>query len=176
MSIAGIASSLYSQISNLQSSQQTSVRSEFQQLAQDLQSGNLSQAQTDFATLQQSDPALQSGGNSPLQQAFTALGKDLQSGNLPAAQQEFTAIQQVFSQAAQPGGQVHHHHHHHASSSQDTSSSSSQTSLSQLFTTLGQDLQTGNLNSAQQAYSALQQDLPWLSSSTATAAPVSVSA
>lgn len=57
MSIAGIASNLYSQISALQNSQQTSVQTEFQRLAQDLQAGNLTQAQTDFATLQQNAPA-----------------------------------------------------------------------------------------------------------------------
>ena len=56
MSIAGIASSIFSQLSSVQSKPQT-PQSAFQQLAQDLQAGNLTQAQTDFATLQKSAPA-----------------------------------------------------------------------------------------------------------------------
>jgi outer membrane protein assembly factor BamD (BamD/ComL family) len=159
MSIAGIASSLFSQVSNLQNKKPTTLQQEFQQLATDLQSGNLSAAQTDFAALQQNAPASQAGGQT-LSQAVSALGNDLQSGNLAGAQKDFAAIQQDIQQASQQGGQVHHHHHH-AEESQGSSASSAQ-QITQLFNTLGQDLQSGNLSSAQQAYSSLQQDMQLL--------------
>ncbi len=176
MSIAGIASSLFSQLSSIQNTKQSSLQSEFQQLATDLQAGNLSGAQADFAALQQNTPTGQTSGQS-LSQAVTALGSDLQSGNLTAAQQDFATIQQDVQQGTQ-GGQVHHHHHH-AEESQSSSSSSQQNSIAQLFSTLGQDLQSGNLANAQQAYASLQQDMQFFSSgssSAAVSAPVSISA
>ncbi len=176
MSIAGIASSLFSQVSNLQNSQRTSLQQEFQQLATDLQSGNLSAAQTDFAALRQNAPASQSSGQT-LSQAVSALGNDLQSGNLAGAQKDFASIQQDIQQASQQGGQVHHHHHHHAQESQSSGTSSSQ-QITQLFNTLGQDLQSGNLSNAQQAYTSLQQDLQLFAAggSSLAAAPVNLSA
>lgn len=171
MSIAGIATSILSQLSSPQTtnsaaSKQTQIQAEFQQLAQDLQAGNLSQARTDFAALQQNAPAGQTKSTSPLSQAFSALGKDLQSGNVQAAQQDFANIQQDVAnlqQAAQ--GQVHHHHHHHAAAAQNSGSTQPPNSIAQLFSALGQDLQNGSLSGAQQAYAALQQDLPFLSAS-----------
>jgi hypothetical protein len=44
MSVVGIASTLFSQITSQQSNRKTSAQNEFQQLSQDLQAGNLSQA------------------------------------------------------------------------------------------------------------------------------------
>jgi outer membrane protein assembly factor BamD (BamD/ComL family) len=178
MSIAGIASSLLSQLGSLQNTQRSQVQTEFQQLAKDLTSGNLSGAQNDFAALQKNAPGAQANSTSPLTQAFSALGKDLQSGNLSAAQQDFATIQQDIS-ATQQTGQVHHHHHHHQGGGSEVSQSTSgQSSLAQLFSTLGQDLQSGNLSSAQQAYSALQQNLQQFGgnfASSGTALPSSVS-
>ena len=100
------------------------IKTEFQQLGQDLQSGNLSQAQSDFTTLSQNlssasqssatgaNPA--SGGTTTIAQVFSQLGQDLQSGNLQGAQQDFTNFQQNLQQATsqQVGG--HHGHHHHS--------------------------------------------------------------
>ena len=184
MSIAGIASTLLSQIGNLQNNQQSQIQAEFQQLAQDLTSGNLTQAQTDFATLQQSAPTTQANSTSPLSQAFSKLGTDLQSGNLTAAQQDFATIQQDVAAATQgaQSGQLHHHHHHHAGEAQTSASASGQqSSISQLFSTLGQDLQSGSLSSAQQAYASLQQDLSQFGggfnfASTASPSAISLSA
>lgn len=149
---------------------------EFQQLGEDLQSGNLSAAQSDFAAIEQSGPksdAVSSGpASSPLSQAFQQLSKDLQSGNLSAAQQDYSTIQHDIQNHA---AQMHHHHHGvgHGESSQ----------ISQLFQQLGQDLQSRDLSSAQKAYAQLQQDLsPWAgsqsssSSSTGTNPSISVSA
>ncbi|MGC1785730.1 MAG: hypothetical protein WA718_03245, partial [Terriglobales bacterium] len=78
--------------------------------------------------------------------------------------QDFSTIQQDFQNAqsqapAQGGG----HHHHHAFSGQSSTSP-----LAQLFSQLGQALQTGNLSSAQQAYSTLQQDFQQFASAGAS--------
>ena len=161
MSVSGILSSALSnyQPQNVQSNRQQ-FKQEFQQLGQDLQSGNLSAAQADFATLQQNAPqaaASTSQSNNPIAQAFNQLSQDLQSGNLTAAQQDFSAIQQDFqNQAAPQAPAATHHHHHHES--QD-SGQQQQNPISQLFAVLGQALQSGDLPTAQLAYSSLQQDL-----------------
>jgi outer membrane protein assembly factor BamD (BamD/ComL family) len=140
---------------------------EFQQLGKDLQSGNLAQAQTDLVTLEQNSPFLHAGAtassatsgsasasNNPIAQAFNQLAQDLKAGNVTAAQQDFSIIQQDFQNAqSQAPTQGAGHHHHHAFSGQSSTSP-----LAQLFSQLGQSLQTGNLSSAQQAYSTLQQD------------------
>ena len=174
MSIAGIASSSIFQLLGSQSSQSPSqnFKLEFQQLGQDLQSGNLAQAQSDFAALQpssgQSTAASSTPTNaSPIATAFQQLSQDLQSGNLTAAQQDYSTIQQDFQQQSASGASEHaHHHHHHSWGSQD--SSSTQNTLSQLFSQIGQALQSGNLSTAQSAYASLQQDLTQLSGAAAS--------
>jgi outer membrane protein assembly factor BamD (BamD/ComL family) len=156
MSIAGIlSSSLFNQNSQAITSSQQSFQKEFQQLGQALQSGNLSAAQADFATLQQNSPSASATASAstsnPAALAFNQLGKDLQSGNLSAAQQDFSNIQQnVQSQ----GTQAHHHHHHHGGGG---AGGGEQSNITQEFAQLGQDLQSGNVSAAQQAYSAVQQ-------------------
>ncbi|MGD1104276.1 MAG: hypothetical protein ABSA59_19675 [Terriglobia bacterium] len=138
------------------------IQSEFQRLGQDLQAGNLSQAQSDFSTLSQNlSGPLQS--NTTLAQAFSALGSALQSGNVSAAQQAYAIFQQDIQQADQS-----HHHHHHAGGSSQTTNSSTSSTLSQLFSSLGSALQAGNLSAAQTAYSTLQQDLQQLGWSSGT--------
>jgi outer membrane protein assembly factor BamD (BamD/ComL family) len=166
MSILGIASTLLSQFgaTAAQPKFQPSKQG-FQQLGQDLQSGNLTQAQSDFASLQKNLPGQQSASTtastatSTLTQAVAQLAQDLKSGNLAAAQSDIAAVQQDAQQASAPQGAPHGHHHHHGTESQDsTQSSSQQTAIQTLFSQLGQSLQTGNLTGAQQAYSTLQQD------------------
>jgi outer membrane protein assembly factor BamD (BamD/ComL family) len=154
MSVSGIAS--HSSIPyNLQTPQTgqigRQVQQEFQQIGQDLQSGNLSAAQSDLTTFEQLTPQSSSTSstqsNSPTALEFNQLSQDLQSGNLSAAQQDYSSLQQSFqSQAAQ----THHYHHHHGGGS------GSSTEINQLFDQLGQELQAGNLSTAQQTYSALQ--------------------
>ncbi len=161
MSVSGISTASLSiyETQNTESNFQK-MQQEFQQLGQDLQSGDLSAAQSDFATLQSLQPQNNSTGstsspsssqsNNPTAQAFSQLSKDLHSGNLSGAQQDFATIQQdLQSQAAQG---THHHHHHHGGGDGDNSA------IGQAFQQLGQALQSGNLTSAQQAYSTLQQD------------------
>ncbi|MGA2962171.1 MAG: hypothetical protein ABSD96_10905 [Candidatus Korobacteraceae bacterium] len=148
MSVSGISSS------NLFNPQQ--IQQEFKQLGKDLQSGNLSAAQADFVTLQQSAPqstsTSSSQSNNPIAQAFNQLGEDLQSGNASAAQQDYSTIQQdLQNQASSSQATQGHHHHHHGGGSGENE-------ISQLMSQLGQSLQSGNLSSAQQAYSTLQQD------------------
>jgi outer membrane protein assembly factor BamD (BamD/ComL family) len=177
MSIAGIlSSSLFNSNSRSVTSPQLSFQKEFQQLGQALQSGNLSAAQADFATLQQNSPTSSatssaSSGN-PIAQAFSQLGKDLQSGNISAAQQDFSNIQQDSqSQSIQTSG--HHHHHHHGGGGGD--SSSSQSTLAQEFTQLGQDLRAGNVSAAQRAYSAVQQSFAAFGANSASTSAATLS-
>lgn len=153
MSVSGISSSSLFNTPGVQSAVQQ-FKQEFQQLGQDLQSGNLSAAQSDFSTLQNllsQNSTTTSQSNSPIAQAFSQLAKDLQSGNLSAAQQDFTAIQEDFQNQSTQGQtqstQAHHHHHGGSGSGE----------LSQLFQQLGTSLQSGDLSTAQQAYSSLAQ-------------------
>jgi outer membrane protein assembly factor BamD (BamD/ComL family) len=125
MSIIGILSSnLFSAgaAQKTQSTQNTApnfeqIKTEFQQLGQDLQSGNLQGAKQDFANLQQDltqissqqvaghhgphhhrvENSQSSSSSSPqptnaIDQAFNALAQDLQAGNLSAAQSTFSRL------------------------------------------------------------------------------------
>jgi hypothetical protein len=145
------------------------IQQDFQQLGQDLQSGNLTHAQSDFSALQQLLPSQQAPGatattnsaasgsqsTSPISQAVTQLGADLQSGNLSAAQSDFATLQQNLQQR---GGVSSHRFHHHHGGPIFENSSTGQNSPATLFGELGQELQSGNLAAAQQTYSSLQQD------------------
>ena len=157
MSVSGISSSSFFDYSGQSiQNQQQQIQQEFQQLGEDLQSGNLSAAQSDYATLQQLAPQNNSSStqsNNPIAQAFNQLAQDLQSGNVSAAQQDYTTIQQDLQSQSQAGGQssAAHGHHHHGSGD------SGQSEISQLFDQLGQALQSDNLSTAQQVFSTLQQ-------------------
>jgi outer membrane protein assembly factor BamD (BamD/ComL family) len=88
----------------------------FQQLSQALSSGNLSSAQSAFATLQQNAPQganAQNSQSSSTQSPFAALSSALQSGNLASAQQAFAQLQQT-------AGQHHHHHGSHSAAAATT--------------------------------------------------------
>jgi hypothetical protein len=156
MAASAVSSNLFN--SESVQSQHQQIVQEFQQLGKDLQSGNLSAAQSDFATLQQdvSQTAAASSTQSanPIAQAFSQLGQDLKSGNLASAQQDYSNIIRDFQKAQTQ-------HHHHAAGGQSNP-------LRQDFDQLGQALQSGNLSAAQQAYSSLQQGLQQLALSSAT--------
>jgi soluble cytochrome b562 len=141
MSIAGIASSSLSQLANIQRNYQQ-VRGEFKQMGQDLQTGNLAQAQTDFVTLSQS-AASQFGSNSPVTKTLNTIGQALQSGNLATARQAFSSLPVgMVGACAEP-------HHSKVGSTQNP--------FGQALNQLGQALQSGNLSAAQQAFAAMQQ-------------------
>ncbi|MGH9739782.1 MAG: hypothetical protein ACRD4X_14535 [Candidatus Acidiferrales bacterium] len=98
------------------SSPSQSAQQEFQQLGQDLQSGNLSAARQDFAAIEQSTrqrtsqilhhhhhfsaEGAQPASTSSLSQDFGTLAQALQSGNLSAAQSAFTILQQAIEPSA----------------------------------------------------------------------------
>jgi hypothetical protein len=157
MSVSGILSSVVSSILSPQihaaQSNGHQFQQEFQRLGEDLQTGNLSAAQSDFATLQQNTPSgspLSNAGSSTqdsnsLTNAFSQLSQDLQAGNLSGAQSDFAAIQQDFQSRG-----AHGRHHRDAGAESST--------VRQEFQQLGQALQSGNLANAQQAYTSLQQD------------------
>jgi hypothetical protein len=174
MSIASIASSalLHYTGQSMQSNRQKWQQS-LQQLGQDLQSGNLSAAQSDFVSLQQLAPqvgsASSSQGNTSVAQDFSKLGTDLQAGNTSAAQQDYVQLRHDVSPTAAGAA---HHHHHHGGGGEDTQ-------LPQLLQQLGQELQSGNLSGAQQAYTLLQQQLQALGQpgqTTSTSGAVAVNA
>jgi len=109
-------------------------RQDFSQLAQALQSGDLSGAQKaygDLMSLQQNQAGANPNSNGgPIQNDFAALGQALSSGNLSQAQSVFTQLQNDIQSAFQnqsgaqgPSGthRGHHHHHHSEASSQDSS-------------------------------------------------------
>ena len=174
MSIAGISSNL---LLNSLSPRQTSLqqfKDEFQQLGQDLQAGNLTAAQADYAQLQQieqqkNSSTSQSNTTNSVSQLFDQLGKDLASNNVSSAQNDFNDIMKAIQNRG--GAQVHHHHHHHGAGS------SSQTSAVQTdLNTLGQALQAGNLSAAQAAYTSVQTDLQSIGVGAVTSGAVSATA
>jgi hypothetical protein len=172
MSIAGIlSSSLFNYTTQNVQNKAQQFKQEFQQLGQDLQSGNLSAAQADFATLEQSGPlgatsSSSAPGSSAIGQEFSQLGQDLQSGNLSAAQQDYTNIQQNFQNQAAQGS----HRHHHGGGGGGGGANA----INQILEQLGQDLQSGNVSAAQQAYTSLQQDFQQLASNGPWAQPASL--
>jgi len=150
VSISAISNSGYLDYSAQMQGKAQQARAEFQQLGQDLSSGNISAAQNDFSQLQQLRSANSSSSaqqNNPVGQDFQQLAKDLQSGNTTAAQQDYAKIQQDFQSQA---GQAHGHHHHHGGGGSSE--------VAQAFQDLGQALQSGNVSTAQQAYSSLEQE------------------
>lgn len=159
MSVTGLGSGNLYQAPESQTNFQQ-IQSDFNQLGQDLQAGNLSQAQQDYATLTAALPSNQqqetSNNNSPIVQAFSQLGQALQSGDLTTAQQAFATIQQDFQQSQGAQGGHHRHHSHHAQSS---SSSNQNSTIGQALSALGDALQSNNLTAAQQAFSTLNQDI-----------------
>jgi len=129
-------------------------KSQFQQLGQDLSSGNLSAAQSDFATFQQAfgqiPTAPSTSSSNPVARAFQQLSSDLKSGNLSAANQDYSTIQQKVNSS----GSSSHAHHHHGTGG------AAQNSLLQELNQLGQELSSslsGNTSAAQQAYGAPMQ-------------------
>ncbi|MFY9904701.1 MAG: hypothetical protein WBX02_14650 [Terriglobales bacterium] len=161
MSVSAILSSAYNQpqIGSSNNPYQQSIS----QLGKDLQSGNLSAAQSEFASLQAafSQPSTTTGASttpatqstaSPIAQAFNQLSSDLQSGNLSAAQKDFSTVQQDL----QSRGRALPFNSHYLGGG---SNSGSQNSLVQDLNQIGQSLSSTSLAGAQQAYASMQQEL-----------------
>jgi outer membrane protein assembly factor BamD (BamD/ComL family) len=126
---------------------------DYTQLASDLQSGNLTGAQSDYANLQQLVQAYQgpAKSDSAIQSDFATLGQDLQSGNLTQAQSEFSQLQSDITSAAQPQTQY------------------PVRQVRQDYGQLASALQSGNLTDAQSAFAALEQALQTQSGTASTA-------
>jgi hypothetical protein len=161
MSVSAILSSAYNQpqIGSGNNPYQQSIS----QLGKDLQSGNLSAAQSDFASLQaefsQSSTTTGSSNNpvtgstaSPIAQTFNQLDSDLQSGNLSAAQKDFSTVQQDL----QNRGRAIPFNSHYLGGGSNTGA---QNTLLQSLNQTGQSLSSTSLAGAQQAYASLQQEL-----------------
>ena len=98
MSVSAISSFSPVDFSHSVHQRSEKFKQQFEQLSQDLQSGDLAAAQADFSILAQHAPApgqsTQTKG--PLAQAFEKLSQDLQSGDVASAQQDVSTIQQTF--------------------------------------------------------------------------------
>jgi hypothetical protein len=188
MSISGVPSSIFSPSQSTSAS--STIQQEFKQLGQSLQSGNLSSAQSEFASLQEafsqaaSDSTASSTAGSTtagstatnsnsITQTFNQLASDLKSGNLTAAQKDYSSIQQDFK--AKGGPAKNHLHDHNRTSTgglgsdptsgTDATSGSDTTNQNSLQQDPSQASQTGSSSTsaaAQQAYATLQQELQQL--------------
>ena len=136
MSVSGISTtSSVASVGDSLLSKRSEIQKEFVKLGKDLQSGDLSAAQSDYVALQQLVPKLNSSSQSasssqgtaqssdPRVQAFDQLEKDIQSGNVSAAQQDYSNIQQVFQHLAE-----RFHHHRHVDTGSESTASSESTS------------------------------------------------
>lgn len=134
MSVSGISSSSFMNLNAASiQNQQQQMQQQFQALAQEFQSGNLSSAQTTALT---QNPPQVSGTLATPTSAPTAASSDVPSSTQTA--------------------HGHSHHHRHIQSDTDSDQDTSTTpSLGQL----GQAIQSGSASTAQQAYGSLSQDL-----------------
>ncbi len=133
-------------------------KQEFQQLGQDLQSGDLSAAQADFAILSQYAPLNPSSTQAlgKLAQDSNQLAADLQSGNLSAAQQDYSAVANDFRAKA---SRLHRLEEN-----------------GQPIQQIIQDVHSGNLAAAQQAYATLQSNLQKFAQANGLVPPSTISA
>ena len=132
MSISGIASSLFNYVQNVQTQRQQ-FHNEFKQLGQDLQSGNITAAQSDFEALEQLRPLSTSASEgSPASQTLNQLSQDLKSGNLSGAQQDYQTLQHDLL--------IAHARHHHLGSVNGE--------ISQLFAQRNDSSSSSNQNSS----------------------------
>jgi hypothetical protein len=104
---------------------------DFKALANALQSGDLSSAQSAFAAFQKDLPSSSQanssqpfGQNSQANTDFQTLQNSLASGDISGAQSAFTALKKDLKSAGGVQGS-HHHHHHHGSNAAATNSASS---------------------------------------------------
>jgi hypothetical protein len=94
MSVSSVSNNLAHFLPTSQNVPSKQFRQDFQQLGQDLRSGNLSGAQALFTHIAKPGHGQSSSqGGTAIEQEFGNLGQALQSGNLAAAQQDYTQIQ-----------------------------------------------------------------------------------
>jgi len=129
MSISGISSTTSAYQADVQSALQR-LKTDFMDLAESLDSGDLAAAQKAFAALMQdlqsagqAQSSDQTGTTSQQTNDLGALAKALKSGDLAGAQKAFAVLTQDI-QNARPT----HRHHHNASSSQNATANPDSTS------------------------------------------------
>jgi hypothetical protein len=161
MTVSAISSSLQTYQNSVLRNNLQQFQQEFQQLGSDLQSGNLSAAQSDLTALQQSVPGFSgsSSGNNPISQAFSQLSQQLQSGNLTGAQQDYSNLKQDFDER---GAEFRHRHPANGTPSSPVSNPLLQ---------LGESSEASSQTSALQAYGTLQQNLLPFTDASGTAEP-----
>jgi outer membrane protein assembly factor BamD (BamD/ComL family) len=147
---------------------------DYTQLASDLQSGNLTGAQSAYSNLQQLVQAASTSSTSAttpttVQTDFATLGQDLQAGNLTQSQSAFSQLQSDLVAASQPPS---------AAATAPTTSTTTPTEspvqqVQQDYLQLANALQSGSLTGAQSAFTALEQALQTQSGTSTTAAATS---
>jgi hypothetical protein len=168
MSISALSSNLITDLSQQQQQNPLQqLRQGFSQLANALQSGDLSGSQLAHSNLLTLLPDQQNGSTSgtsstpanATQNDFVKIGQALQSGDIGQAQAAFSQIQKNFQAAGQTSSTAQ------ASEDQYVPSTSQQQALSvteqvrQDYAQLSSSLQSGDLKGAQSAFASLQQAL-----------------
>ena len=106
MTVAAVSSNLTNYIPSPQNDHRIEqFRQGFNELGNDLSTGNLSAARQDFASLPKPGENSTSQATSPIEQAFGQLARNLQSGNLTGANQDYARIQQDIQ------NRIAHRHH-----------------------------------------------------------------
>lgn len=174
MSVSSVSSTTSSLTEGLENwaSMMKKVQSEFKQLGQDLQSGDVSQAESDYTTLTQylsdfssnstssiSSAASTESGSTSLVDELNTLGQDLQSGDLSAAQSDYTTLQNDLEQASNQAPPPPPPPNFSNTQASDSTTSTSSSTLLEELNALGDALSSSDLTSAQTAYATLQQDL-----------------
>ena len=88
---------------------------------------------------------------------FQQLGQDLQSGNLTQAQPTTPRCRKFSGRKSNQRHNSNFRRHHYRSNRHASTSTTGSASVAQQFAQLGQDLQSGNLQAAQQDYTNIQQ-------------------
>jgi len=139
----------------------SSLRQDFKSLEGALLNGDLSGAQSAFASLQNVVSGVQASANSnsiptQLGQSSSPLGQDMQAvssalnvNDLAGAQKAFAKLQQDMQSAFQANGASHAHHGHHAHHAPDndggnTSAASSVSTLNTLLQSMSGTQSTGS--------------------------------
>ena len=185
MSIAGIAASSFFSGAIAQSAH-TKVKQaqqDFQRLGQDLQAGNLAQAQTDLTALHKdfteapsaieglarqgmAQQGVAQNDSGPVQPRFQQLSQDLKAGNLGAAKADFATLRQDLQPGTGPAIHPHRHPRYAEESAANTNG------VAQVLGQLGQALQSSNISAAQQSYATLQKEFQQAAGGTGLVGPL----
>jgi DNA-binding FadR family transcriptional regulator len=176
MSISPLSASLVSDLSQHRQNPFQEIKQDFSQLSGALQSGDLTDAQSAYSSIQQ---LLQSNGglsntgtaggaasnnSNPIQNDFAALGQALQSGDLTQAQSAFSQLQSDVQSAREARGNgittaPPAQDQYVSSTTNPTPTISPAQQVQQDYAQLASALQSGSLTDAQTAFAALQQAL-----------------